>query len=259
MADPSLFEGSSFLEERKSQSADLTPPSDNNMFDYNLVTDLDGVVLDSNFTNTFASVQQSQPQTVSPKDLMFDSMSAPPSGAYTDLTTPGTSTLESPFATNSTDASPLFVNQQSFDDDPDKWPSLFGDLQDAAQDAPAQEYIESPKLQPQPAPVYVAPAMSRNISSPGDNPSAPSSHQGPGRHALTSGVSAKRRTKPLPDIPIDDPNDTQAIKRRRNTLAARKSRSKRAEKMESLGEQVTRLEGEVEHWKSIALGMGYVE
>ena len=50
-----------------------------------------------------------------------------------------------------------------------------------------------------------------------------------------------------------------AVKRARNTLAARKSRQKRQERTKALLSQVNMLEEEVEKWKNIALSMGHVE
>ena len=50
-----------------------------------------------------------------------------------------------------------------------------------------------------------------------------------------------------------------AVKRARNTLAARKSREKRVERTDALSKRVAELEDEVEHWKGIALSRGYSE
>ena len=235
-------------------------PSDN-MFDFNdhftsAPDSADGLFDGSlDFGTQFEPVNGSAPvqtpnvQTVSPKDLMVDSMSAPPSGAYTDLTTPGTSTYDSPYMANSTETSPLFA-EESFADDPDKWPSLFDPIEEETNKGPISHFAGV-----SPSSAYVAPKMSRNASSPGRS-SPRSSHQG--RHSLNSGVS-KRREKPLPAITVEDPNDTVAVKRARNTMAARKSREKRMERTEQLIGQVTQLEAEVEHWKTIAIGMGHVE
>ena len=199
--------------------------------------------------NEAAPAQTTNPQTVSPKDLMVDSMSAPPSGAFTDLTTPGTSAYDSPYLANSTETSPLFP-EESFADDPDKWPSLFEPMEEATNTGPVSHFVAA-----SPSPNAVAPSMSRNASSPGQSP--PRSHQG--RHSFTSGVAPKRRDKPLPAITVDDPSDIIAVKRARNTMAARKSRERRVERTEQLVNQVTQLEAEVEHWKNIAISMGHVE
>ena len=199
--------------------------------------------------NNPAPAQASNVQTISPKDLMVDTISAPPSGAFTDLTTPGTSTFESPYMANSSETSPMFA-EEAFGDDPDQWPSLFDPVDEPMTNANLSRFTQSPTT------THVAPKMSRNASSPGQS-SARSSTQG--RHSFASGVAPRRRDKPLPAITIEDPNDTVAVKRARNTLAARKSREKRQERTEALLNQVNMLEEEVEKWKNIAISMGHVE
>ncbi|KAL9135999.1 MAG: hypothetical protein Q9175_002797 [Cornicularia normoerica] len=260
------FEGTASPEGSSSFDPELTitlldVPSDN-MFDFN--NDLTSVPDPTNvffneslvFGTHFEPINEPAPaqtpnlQTVSPKDLMVDSMSAPPSGAFTDLTTPGTSTFDSPYMANSTETSPLFA-EEPFADDPDKWPSLFDPIEEETNTGPVSHFAGA-----SPSPIYTAPKMSRNDSSPGQS-SSRSSQQG--RHSFTSGVAPKRRDKPLPAITVEDPSDTVAIKRARNTMAARKSRDKRVERTEQLVNQVTQLEVEVEHWKNIAISMGHVE
>ena len=235
-------------------------PSDN-MFDFNkdFTSAGDGLLDGSlNFVTQFEPINDPAPpqtpslQTVSPKDLMVDSMSAPPSGAFTDLTTPGTSTYDSPYIANSTETSPLFVTDDSFED-PDKWPSLFDPIDEDTNHGPISHFAGS---NPSPS-THVAPKMSRNASSPGQQSSPRSSHQG--RHSSTSGVSSRRRDKPLPAITVEDPNDIVAVKRARNTMAARKSRERRVERTEQLVNQVTQLEADVEYWKNIAISRGHVE
>lgn len=261
MALPHSFEGTSSEEESSSSEPELTItlselPSDNffdfNHGDFTSAPDSSDGLLDGplDFATSFESINdpaQSQ-QTISPKDLMVDSMSAPPSSAFTDLTTPGTSAYDSPYMANSTETSPLFA-EDSFADDPDKWPSLFDPIEEETNTGPVSHFAGA---SPSPT-AYVAPKMSRNGSSPGQS----SSHQG--RHSSTSGVAPKRRDKPLPAITVEDPNDTVAVKRARNTMAARKSREKRMERTEQLVSEVTQLKSEVEHWKNIAISMGHVE
>lgn len=261
------FEGISFPQGSSTSEPELTlthsDVSSDGMFDFNnsgvpLAPDSTDGLFDASLDfgthfepiNDPASAQSSNVLTVSPKDLMVDSMSAPPSGAYTDLTTPGTSAYDSPFMANSTETSPLFT-EESFADDPDKWPSLFDPIEEEPDKGPVSHFAGV-----SPSPTCVAPKMSRNASSPGQS-SPRSSHQG--RHSFASGVASKRRDKPLPAITVDDPNDTVAVKRARNTMAARKSREKRVERTEQLISQVRHLEAEVEHWKNIAMGMGHDE
>lgn len=272
MAPSHAYEGtssSSSLDGSSSPEPELTiTPSDvssENMFNFIHNNDFtsapdatDGLFdasmdYDSHFEpiNDPAPAQMPNQQTVSPQDLMVDSMSAPPSGAFTDLTTPGTSAFDSPYIANSTETSPLFA-EESFGDDPDKWPSLFEPFDAETTNTGHLTHFAGAGL----SPTNTAPKMSRNDSSPGES-SSRSSHQG--RHSLASGVMPKRRDKPLPAITVEDPSDTVAVKRARNTMAARKSRERRVERVEQLVSQVTQLEAEVEHWKKIAISRGHVE
>ena len=61
-----------------------------------------------------------------------------------------------------------------------------------------------------------------------------------------------RPNKPLPPIVVDDPNDVAAMKRARNTLAARKSRERKAQRLEELEERIAELEQERDHWRDRA-------
>jgi hypothetical protein len=66
-------------------------------------------------------------------------------------------------------------------------------------------------------------------------------------------VNARKRDKPLPPIVVDE-SDAVALKRARNTAAARKSRAKKVNEREDMEGRIAELEAEVERWKSIALG-----
>ena len=186
-------------------------------------------------------------QTVSPKDLMLDTTSAPPSTSFTNITTPGTNFVESPtYDIDSTDTSPLF-GTDALGAEADDWGSLF----------PGQSIYEVENVG-QKSPIVdqlVAPPMSRYGSS--GQLSSKSSHHA--THASSNGVAAKRRDKPLPAIHIEDPTDIVAVKRARNTMAARKSRQRRMERTDELQKLVSDLEKQVDRWKQIALSFGYVE
>ena len=96
----------------------------------------------------------------------------------------------------------------------------------------------------------VAPPMSRKGSS--GKTSSRDSHDS--RHYSTSGSSKRKtRTEPLPPIVVEDPNDTVAVKRARNTAAARKSRKRREDHMNTLEAENQKLKEEVEYWKKQAL------
>lgn len=205
--------------------------------------DFDPVTDFGSFHDHGATPYSESIQTVSPKDIMADS--APPSTTFTNLTTPGTSYLDSPYDLNfSADTSPLF-DSENLASESNTWPSLFNDdFTDVS--AP----VHSRALD-------VSTKMSRNGSSPGQSSSRGVSNQG--RHSSGSGVSSRRREKPLPAITVDDPHDIVAVKRAKNTLAARRSRQKRLEQSEQLMKQVEDLEEQVEYWKQIALRRGHEE
>lgn len=219
--------------------------------------------LDSaDFENSDVSGQSSEPQTVSPLELLLDSVSAPPSATLTNVSTPGYSPWESPLFTNSADTSPSYVLDEigenfSF--------SLFPDSGSLG----ANDVFSSPAMEDLKSNNAVAPAMSRNPSSSSHSPflgRSPSQ----GRHSSVAGVNARKRTKPLPPIALGDPTDLVSVKRARNTAAARKSRQKKSQLLEDLEEQVgelksmnahlqtenAHLKSEAARWKTIARGNG---
>ena len=223
---------------------------------------------DFNNSHSFGSMTDmtsahSESQTVSPSELLIDTMSAPPSTTMTNLTTPGTSTYDSPLPLDSTQTSPLYEDETL--DDSTHWTPLFepasGGPQerlrqssvapDMSRSSSSGQYEESPVL------ATVSPArMARVHSSPGHK-AAKSGRQ----YSFSSGV--RKREKPLPEIKVEDPNDTVALKRARNTMAARKSREKRVKEKETLMQENEELQEEKEalrqerdHWKNIAIRAG---
>lgn len=91
-------------------------------------------------------------------------------------------------------------------------------------------------------------ASPTSTESPGTSPRLHSSSSGSAKRSSTSGV--RKRSQRLPPIIVDNPNDTVAVKRARNTLAARKSRAKKAEKMEDMEVTIQQLREQVEYWKN---------
>ena len=183
--------------------------------------------------------------TVSPHDLLISEpfMSAPNSTALTTLTSPSIYD-ESPDFGDGFDVSPNF-GSGDFDAGSDVWFPLFPQAnpqQDVhqktsnAENSPAETSDDLEVVEPTP---------SHNRRKSGSSP--------PGRHSSVSGVGSRRRDKPLPPIIVEDPSDTIAMKRARNTLAARKSRERKAQKLEELEEQIEKLKEERDHWKNIAL------
>ncbi len=198
--------------------------------------------------NDPASVQPScKRETVSPKDLVVGPTSAPPSTTFTNYTSP--SIWDSPDVAESFETSPLFYSDVDVGPGPDAWPSLFPGASGESDESPPDLMEDLTKTSPFIVTVGTD-GMARQRSSPGQSPHA---SRGTPRHSSVSGVNARKRDKPLPPITVKDPNDTVEMKRARNTAAARKSRQKKAERVEELEKQVEDLQNEVEHWKNIAL------
>ncbi|ROV91388.1 hypothetical protein VPNG_09983 [Cytospora leucostoma] len=190
-----------------------------------------------------SSVHSSNMGTVSPHDLLMSEpfMSAPNSTAFTNLTSPSIYN-ESPEFNDSLDVSPSFDGSKL--DGSDTWFSLFPDAQQNQTAVSAVD--QSPVTPSEDFDVVEKPAQRRKSS----NASSP------GRHSSVAGVNSRRRDKPLPPIIVEDPNDTIAMKRARNTLAARKSRERKAQRFEDLEERIRKLEAERDHWKQLALASG---
>ncbi|KAI2633491.1 hypothetical protein GGS21DRAFT_520929 [Xylaria nigripes] len=179
--------------------------------------------------------------TVSPSELLLrEPFSAPNSTAFTNLTTPS-NFGESP-GFESYEVSP-----NSFGDfeagSNENWYSLFPESTATDQ---ATASVKSPIV------ASAESEITETASQPRKSSNLPPSSQSHGRHSSSSGVNSRRRDKPLPPIIVDDPNDIVAMKRARNTLAARKSRERKAQKMEELEERIARLVEERDHWKRIA-------
>jgi len=178
--------------------------------------------------------------TISPGELV---MSAPNSTALTNLTSPS---IYTPDLLDSLDVSPSFEPADGWDPNPENWPTLF------PEDVGQQSLVvaeQSPTLGGVDVEQEIAHGHERRKSS---NVSPKSSS----RHSLVSGVNARKRDKPLPPIVVDDPSDTVAVKRARNTLAARKSRERKAAKMEEYEARIAELEEQRDYWKQQAIARG---
>ncbi|KAJ5183697.1 hypothetical protein N7492_001313 [Penicillium capsulatum] len=167
--------------------------------------------------------------TISPKDLMFEH-SVPPSGTFTDLSTPP---FDSP-GTFSQNPSPLFTD---VDFGQEEWAPLFHDGSasnafDASFDV-AAALAESRKPEIPPSPVsFTAPKRAAVKSS-------PISATGTTKHSSSAGISRQR--KDLSPVEFD-PNDPVAAKRARNTEAARKSRAKKLARQNNAESRIQELE-----------------
>ena len=183
--------------------------------------------------------------TVSPHDVLLDSN--PPSSVFSNLTTPENTLQESP--QTYIKSSPY---DQEISDNSEDWFPLFAQTEEQEPKTAVPVTASSPQINP--TSKHVAPAMSRTTSS--GQSSSRGSHQG--RMSATSGVSKARRTQPLPPIVVDE-RDPKAMKRARNTMAARNSRERRVKNFETLEALNKSLTLQVAMWKERALNSGYRE
>jgi len=225
------------------------------------------------FTSPNFTLTEPTMHTVSPQDLDLSMQrvpsSAPNSAAWTSLTSP---LLDSPL--DSFETSPLFPTDGL--DGPESWEPLFPDAQSFGMEhCLSNEGVfinpveaENPKSSDVlPLSVTSAPSallmgedeQDNSSNSPSASPlvrtisSSGSSGRSKHRHSSVSGVaSSRKRSGPLPPIVVEDPADIVAVKRARNTLAARKSRARRVEKFDEMEKRIEELESEVEHWKRLA-------
>ena len=183
--------------------------------------------------------------TVSPQDLLVQEpfMSAPNSAALTTLTSPSIHNESPDFDTF--DTSPNF-GASEFDGAGDAWFPLF----------PQEQTRPADEMSIGGSPLQGSDGSETPNSGSGAGRRSKSAGNGSpgGRHSSVAGVNSRKRDKPLPPIIVEDPGDTVAMKRARNTLAARKSRERKAQRFEELEERIAKLEAERDHWKRIALG-----
>lgn len=188
-----------------------------------------------------ASTSMTNVGTVSPQDLLIHEpyMSAPNSTALTALTSPSIYN-ESPDFNDPFNMSPNMDGGEFDGGSGDPWFPLFpSDVPlgaTGADQSPAQGTTDSP-------PTESTTRHKKRKSSGGASPGTPGSG---------SGVGARRREKPLPPIIVEDPSDVVAMKRARNTLAARKSRERKAQRLDELEDRISALERERDYWKRLA-------
>lgn len=187
--------------------------------------------------------------TVSPKDVFNNSNSVPPSTSFTNLTTPGSTLIETPDEDYET--SPLFGDNFGIDNHgADNWYSLFPE-----DNAPAPFNMERTTSASSANQIVVHPGGEGNRKRHSSVMASPAPFSPPVRHSTAAGVNARKRDKPLPPILVDE-NDQVALKRARNTAAARKSRAKKVQERDGMEERIADLEAQVEHWKSLAVSLG---
>lgn len=210
---------------------------------------------DTNFTSSdFTAVNgmfSDNAGTVSPHDIMIDELgvlSAPPSTAFPNLSTPESGYLESPaMASSGLNTSPLEdgILDGSLDfGELEGMPPLFprNSFDQFAHHMPIDKlHVNTSFSSINSRPSSTASPMSRQKSSPGRPPTA-SLHAR--KHSQTSGIvkpTTTKSRKPLPEILIDSEDDKDTVKKKKNTAAARKSRQRKMETAERADAEIQRL------------------
>lgn len=188
--------------------------------------------------------------TVSPREVEKE-VSAPASSTYTNLETPATTTLETPATTVDESPSMLFSNETSpfmeLENNGQNWESLFPDEEHSGSTGYSGSFDTNSPMPPRTNSL----TMARQESSPGRS----SSHDSP-KPRQPSIIKKSRRGGNLKSL-TPDPKDVAAVKRCRNTLAARESRARKAARLETLIRENEQLAADLEEWKRRALSLGY--
>lgn len=177
-------------------------------------------------------------------------MSAPNSSAHTNLTSPSMSLYDDSPEFDNYETSPMFANPSLQPDigGDDAWYPLFPDANHGIDESRLVESASNSPTAGSPLePLKEVKAKERLRKGRPHSKSSPTN-----KHSSVSGVNSRKRDKPLPPIVVEDPNDTVAMKRARNTLAARKSRQKKMEKVDELEAEIAELKQERDHWKALA-------
>jgi len=225
---------------RVMSTSGITPDMDNLFTDFDVpfgdATVSDTSLFVMGYSNNFSAVNTTSgqpPTTVSPKDLVREAESAPPSTAFTNLSTPMSAFDHSPNL-SSYQTSPM-EDFLAFDEHAYNGP-LFPDANvDTSPTSFSMKHNVSNNTN-----YSAAPPLARNKSSPGQSPGT-----GHGRHSSVSGVTSRRTGKALGPVPCDKA-DPVSIKRARNTEAARKSRARKLERLDNLEETIENLKAQLE-------------
>lgn len=177
--------------------------------------------------------------TVSPSEIHVN---PPMSGSTANLASPYSASLfDSP--SEGYDTSPFFSADDVHDNG--EWYSLFPDATPESSDSVRNITPDTPETA---ALFNASEASPCSTDSPGTSPI----FRGTNNHKRSNTSGIRKRSAQLPPIIVDDPTDVVAMKRARNTLAARKSRAKKAEKMDEMQATIEELKSQVEYWRNLA-------
>ena len=193
--------------------------------------------------NNISGMTQDTPgsQTISPQDLLLNEDLFPGSTPSSYLQTPRTD-FDSP--DTFIPASPFMDSKGEFPSGNEPVANHFHSFEQLETALHADTLLSSQ-----------APRSSDTKGAVSINPTAvPMSRAGSStskRPSMTGARINKRGRGPLPEIEVDQ-HDVVAMKRSRNTMAARKSRAKRQAHVEALEDENERLMRELEFWKGAA-------
>ena len=150
----------------------------------------------------------------------------PPLPMLSNLTIAGSTSIPTPWDDSQT--SPLFPNSPGPDDFPaDEWFPLFPDENTSTHQIVMHPGDESSRKRS--TPITMPPVATK--------------------HSNFTDVNAPKRRKPLPPVVVDE-TDAVALKRARNTAAARKSRDQKVMEREKLEKEISDLKAEVDFLKA---------
>ena len=187
----------------------------------------------------------SSSNTVSPQDVFAMSPSAPNSNSFTNLTTPS---MYDGSPDDSFETSPLFGN----DNVSGPWTSLFPEESDTY--APAVRSNQDLSSSRESLTKPTSAEMNRTASS--SSVDVKSEDALRHRLSISSGVTKNKRTgRSLGPIEVDE-SDSKALKRAKNTMAARKSRQKKRDVEEGLRCDLAAMTAERDKWMHVAIAHG---
>lgn len=196
-------------------------------------------------TNELAEPDSSSSNTVSPQELFAMTPSAPNSNSFTNLTTPS---MYDGSPDDSFETSPLFGNDQISG----QWTSLFPDEGDSY--GPAAELTQDVLSSNESLPKPDSAPMDRTASS--SSMDLKSEEMLRHRPSVSSGVSKNKRTgRTLGPIEVDE-HDSKALKRAKNTMAARKSRQKKRDVEDGLRSDLNIMTADRDKWMHLAIAHG---
>lgn len=234
----------------------MTTPFDGQLTDF-AMEEPDFSKLEGMDASNFTAAQPIS-NTVSPQELFLDNFTAPSTGATGYLSTP--SLIDGTPDLSSYDCSPAFGTMNA----DQTWPPLFPESSNddlGFTDEPlfgSTESLELPDLPHKPTTSLVS-NTSSSATRPRSSLASPIVDNADFLRrtiGVTSVIKSSRRaTKELPPIAVEE-EDEKAVKRARNTMAARKSRQKKRDIEDALRIALEDMTAQRDKWRLLAVKHG---